>query len=148
ILLAGYVPILTHPERMTWLDAKFTLVEQLASRGVWMQITAGSLRGRFGRRAQYWAERMLSEGLVHILASDAHDNERRSPDLLKGRMAAAKLIGEEEAESLVVTRPRDILSNESPRNCISLERPAFGRRQWGYFTYVKGDNSGGRGNLA
>ena len=38
-----------------------------------MQITAGSLAGAFGRNARYWAERMLAEGYVHILATDAHD---------------------------------------------------------------------------
>ena len=34
-----------------------------------MQITSGSLTGKFGTRAQYWGERMLDEGFVHILSS-------------------------------------------------------------------------------
>ena len=37
-----------------------------------MQVTAGSVTGRFGRRPRYWAERLLDEGWVHILATDAH----------------------------------------------------------------------------
>jgi len=73
ILDAGYVPILTHPERLIWICDRYTMIERLAFSGVWMQITAGSLTGRFGSRARYWAERMLAEGIVHILASDAHD---------------------------------------------------------------------------
>ena len=139
ILLSEYVPILTHPERLTWIETQYCVIERLARRGVWMQITSGSLRGRFGQRARYWAERMLSEGLVHLLASDAHDNARRSPDLLKGRIAAAKLIGEAEAECLVATRPRDVLCNKLPRDCISSEKSAFGFRRRGYFTYVEGN---------
>ena len=45
---------------------------------------------------------MLNEGRVHILASDAHGVGRRRPNLREGRDAAAKWVGEEEAEHLVV----------------------------------------------
>ena len=77
-----------------------------------MQITAGSLAGGFGKSAQYWAERMLDEGLVHILATDAHDTQRRPPNLGHGRALAAKRVGEVEAEHLVVTRPLGMVKNQ------------------------------------
>lgn len=114
ILVSGYVPILTHPERLTWITAQYALMERLGRGGVWMQITAGSLTGSFGKNAQYWAERMLDEGLVQILASDAHDVRRRPPGMAKGRDAAARRVGDTEAHHLVVTRPRGVLSNISP----------------------------------
>jgi protein-tyrosine phosphatase len=85
VLAASYVPVLTHPERLTWIEGNYQKIQRLAGRGVWMQITLGSLPGRFGKRARYWAERMLSEGLVQILATHAHDNSRRPPDLSEGR---------------------------------------------------------------
>mgnify|MGYP000967727865 CR=1 FL=1 len=111
ILSAGYVPVLTHPERLSWIEDKYALLESLADRGAWIQVTSGSLRGVFGQRARYWSEKLLSEGRVHLLASDAHDLKRRRPDLLDGYRAAERLIGAREAESLVVTRPHGILSN-------------------------------------
>lgn len=114
ILAAGYVPILTHPERLTWITSHYPLIIRLQKHGVWMQITAGSLTGAFGKNAQYWAERMLEEGLVHILATDAHDVRRRPPDLARGREAAALRVGEAEAQHLVITRPRGVLSNVVP----------------------------------
>ncbi|MBL8566237.1 MAG: capsular biosynthesis protein [Hyphomicrobiaceae bacterium] len=114
VLVAGYVPILTHPERLTWIEHRYSLMQQLAARGVWMQITCGSLSGRFGKRARYWAERMLDEGLVHVLATDAHDPARRPPDLAEGRQRAARRVGDIEAEHLVSTRPSGILNNTSP----------------------------------
>lgn len=123
LLAHGYVPILTHPERLGWIKEKFDLIERLASVGVWMQATAGSLTGAFGRTAQYWSERMLEAGLVHILASDAHDMRRRPPSLSAGREAAARFIGVEEAEKLVSIRPRGILENVAP-----TELPLPGRR--------------------
>jgi protein-tyrosine phosphatase len=114
ILVSGYVPVLTHPERLTWINNQYTAIQRLAQGGVWMQITSGSLIGQFGRSARYWAERMLDEGLVHFLASDAHDTHGRPPNLQRGREAAARRVGEAEAEHLVVTRPRGIIANELP----------------------------------
>jgi protein-tyrosine phosphatase len=114
LLAAGYVPILTHPERLTWIETHYMLFVQLFRAGVWMQLTSGSLTGAFGRRPKYWAERMLSDGLVQILASDAHGAKRRRPDLADGRAVAAKWLGEDEAEQLVCIRPRAVLLNVEP----------------------------------
>lgn len=114
ILVAGYIPILTHPERLTWIASHYPLMERLVRGGAWMQITAGSLSGAFGKNARYWSERMLDEGLVHILATDAHDVVRRPPNLSAGREAAAKRVGDAEAEHLVVTRPRGVVANVMP----------------------------------
>lgn len=114
LLVAGYVPVITHPERLTWLGDHYPMFEQLAKGGAWMQVTAGSVTGRFGRRARYWAERMLDEGLVHILATDSHSPERRPPLLAEGRQAAALRVGESEALHMVATRPQGILDNLAP----------------------------------
>lgn len=122
ILVAGYVPILTHPERLTWINSHYATMERLADAGVWMQITAGSLAGAFGRNAQYWAERMLSEGRVHIIATDAHDVRRRPPNLARGRDLASRRVGASEAEHLVLTRPRGVLANELPSS-LPVPRP-------------------------
>jgi protein-tyrosine phosphatase len=118
ILVAGYVPVLTHPERLSWINSHYQLVQQLANAGVWMQLTAGSLTGGFGRNARYWAERMLDEGFAHILATDAHDVGRRPPNLREGRDFVSKRVGNIEAEHLVMTRPRGMLLNEPPSNLI------------------------------
>lgn len=114
--IAGLVPILTHPERLTWIRDNYALIQRLVDHGVWMQVTAGSLAGRFGRDAKYWAERLLGDGAVHILATDAHDPERRPPDLARGRDLAARLVGEEEAQCLVSVRPSAILRNFDPHD--------------------------------
>ncbi len=108
---AGFVPILTHPERLRWIDSQYAAIQRLVHAGVWMQITAGSLAGSFGSRAKYWAERMLDEKCAHILATDAHDMRHRRPDLGRGRDLAARRLGEDEATHLVVTRPRAVLDN-------------------------------------
>lgn len=114
LVVAGYVPILTHPERLSWVPSRYQMVKRLVDAGVWMQITAGSFTGAFGRNALYYAQRMLDEGCVHLLASDAHDAERRPPSLAAGREIVAKRVGAEEAEHLVTTRPMGILKDQLP----------------------------------
>ena len=114
LMMAGFVPVFTHPERVTWIDRHYEAVVKLAAAGVWIQITAASLMGRFGRRAQYWGERMLSDGIVHILASDAHNMTSRPPLLAEGADAAARLVGSSETVHLIQTRPAGILDNTAP----------------------------------
>ena len=148
ILLGGYIPILTHPERLSWIESKYNVMTTLAAKGVWMQLTSGSLTGRFGRRPRYWAQRMLEEGIVQILATDAHDTIRRPPDLAKGKREAERLVGAEEAEHLVVTRPLGVLMNKPPRElpipqpCLNTEEGEDGsgsvadsqpKRKWRFF---------------
>ena len=79
-----------------------------------MQITAGSILGQFGSAPKRWAERMLDEGMVHILASDAHGVDRRPPGLRKAFEVVAKRIGETKASLLVSTRPAGILRDIAP----------------------------------
>lgn len=124
LLLAGYVPILTHPERLSWIASHYASIEKLFQSGVLMQLTAGALLGGFGRAPRYWAERMLSEGRAHILASDAHGVGRRRPNLGAGFEAAAQRVGEEEASALVLGRPRMILANEPPSRLPAPSRTA------------------------
>lgn len=114
LLNAGYVPLFTHPERLSWMQTRYDLIGRLFDAGVWMQITAGSLTGRFGKRAKDLGERMLRDGVVHIVASDTHNMSSRPPDLASGWEAAKAIVGDEEAYRLVVERPYGILRNDDP----------------------------------
>ena len=81
---AGVTPILAHPERNSDVQANPTLVEHLVRGGARVQVTAASLDGRLGRRANRACRRLLDLGLVHVLASDAH-----APDVRRGGLAKA-----------------------------------------------------------
>lgn len=115
VLAAGYVPLITHPERLSWLDeAHYPWFVDAAYEGAWIQLTADALVGRFGKEAKRWSERFLSDGLVHVLASDGHDPRRRPPVMSAGRRAAERWVGTAEAERLVLERPRAVLANADP----------------------------------
>jgi protein-tyrosine phosphatase len=124
ISVAGYVPILTHPERLKWIEQSYETFQSLVKAGVWMQITSGSLTGRFGKRPQYWSKRMLAEGMVSILATDAHNVRSRPPLLSEGFDVVVSEIGREEAEHLVFTRPLGVLEDRHPNELPALRRLA------------------------
>jgi protein-tyrosine phosphatase len=120
LLAAGYVPILTHPERMTWADANYDLLRRLVHSGAWMQVTAGSIVGRFGRQAKSLSERMLRDGMVHIVASDAHDPVNRPPLMSEALPVLRRLLGEDETANLINVRPSAILENCAPSGAPPL----------------------------
>lgn len=135
LLAAGYVPLITHPERLTWIEGHYAMLCTLVDQGAWMQVTAGSLTGRFGDDARYWGERMLDEGRVHVLATDAHGIRRRPPLLAEGCAAAQRWVGTEEARHLVSTRPLGILRNLLPSDMPPLPEASTAKRKrrglWG-----------------
>jgi protein-tyrosine phosphatase len=130
----GIIPVITHPERLSWIETHFPVFERLVQAGAWMQVTAGALTGRFGKRPQYWGERMLDRGMVHILATDSHHIDKRPPLLAEGREAAAKRVGEEEAWNLVLRRPQGILNDSQPDSLPALPEGQIaaksGNRLW------------------
>lgn len=116
LVAAGYTPVITHPERLTWVGSHYPAFLRLIEQGAWMQVTAGALTGVFGPQARYWGERFLGEGHTHLLASDAHSTGRRRPELSPALAIAERLLGKEEAARLVRDRPQAILDNSPPQD--------------------------------
>lgn len=114
LMAHGITPVITHPERLSWVETHYDTFVALAGRGAWMQITAGALTGRFGKRVRYWGDRFVAEGHCHVLATDAHHPQRRPPLLAEGRDAAARLVGAQAATDMVVTRPAGIVADIPP----------------------------------
>ena len=114
-LHAGYIPVITHPERLRWLDNHYQEFVQASKLGAWIQITAGAITGHFGRNAKSLAEKFLQDGYVHIIASDAHNTEYRPPLMSQGVQAAIHLLGDTaEVMRMVIDRPQAILDNAEP----------------------------------
>jgi protein-tyrosine phosphatase len=80
----GHEVLLAHPERSVHFQRDGESLRRLVDMGVRSSITAGSMAGQFGETVRRHALEMLSAGLVHNVASDAHDHRRRSPVLREG----------------------------------------------------------------
>jgi protein-tyrosine phosphatase len=109
---AGMVPIVTHPERNGLLRQRIENIAKWVDQGARMQVTAQSLTGGFGRRAQEFSRELLDRRLVHVIASDGHDCERRPPVMDQARESLRKKYGDALAEALCVTNPRATLSGD------------------------------------
>lgn len=102
---AGLRIILTHPERNGLLRQRMEVIERWVESGRYMQVTAGSLLGHFGAEAQRFSVRMLEAGLVHFVASDAHDLRHRPPRLDEAYAWLARRYSEEFAARLTMENP-------------------------------------------
>lgn len=108
----GMVPIVTHPERNPLLVRRPDRVLDLVDAGALVQVTANSVTGFWGEKARSVSEWLLAHGAVHVIASDAHDPQRRRPVLSEARATLARMLGEEAAEALVSHNPRAIVEDK------------------------------------
>lgn len=106
----GHRIVLAHPERCPTFHRDPAMLESMVRAGALTSVTAGSLVGRFGSDVRNFALDMAGAEMLHNVASDAHDRDRRPPGMTReieragfGRLAewlthevpAAILNGEE-----------------------------------------------------
>lgn len=141
---AGLRIILTHPERNPLLQQRIDVIERWVDSGRFMQITAGSLLGRFGPEAQRFSVRMLDSGLVHFVASDAHDLEHRPPRLDEAFQWLSARYSEDFAARLTIENPAAAVDGAPvpPGRLLPPRRPAASWwRRWFRFAPSVRNNS-------
>lgn len=77
----GHGVVLAHPERCPALHRDRPMLERLVESGVVTSVTAGSLGGKFGSVVRRFSLELVRDGLVHNVASDAHDALQRPPSI-------------------------------------------------------------------
>ena len=110
--LEGIRVMLAHPERNVSFQQSPERLAELVSRGVLMQVTAGSLAGKRKSGARKLARWMVEEGLAQVIASDAHRAEQFRPPLLSVGVEAASAVDEARARWMVTDAPRAVLDGE------------------------------------
>ena len=103
--LSGMTPIITHPERNPMLSRQPERMGEWLDAGAMLQITAGSLLGRFGTHAEAVCHWLLERNWVHFLATDAHNITTRPPQLRPAYKIVEKKYGRDMAERLCLTNP-------------------------------------------
>jgi len=106
IQLLGLRPVITHPERNAILRLQTERLAKWVRLGCFIQVTTGSLTGVFGPGAQKDAWRWITDGLVHLVASDAHNTRGRPLKLKPAFDLVREQLGEEKARALFVENPR------------------------------------------
>jgi protein-tyrosine phosphatase len=122
----GHRVLLAHPERCPAFQRDPMRLERLVTAGVLVQVTAGSMAGAFGSTVRRFTAGLLRDGLVHVVASDAHDPVRRPPGLTAGFPALEReLPGISELQAYLTEGvPRAVLDGEPLPERPPLPRPA------------------------
>lgn len=114
VQLMGFRVLLAHPERSPPFQHSPDRVASLVERGALCCLNAGSMRGRFGKRVHQTAVELFARGLVHAVASDAHDLRTRPPGVRDAFAALDRDLPGIEAQAAWYTRdaPAALLSGD------------------------------------
>jgi protein-tyrosine phosphatase len=110
---AGMIPIVTHPERNVFLQEKVNEMAEWVAQGAYIQVTAQSFLGLFGNQVRDSAHQLMKRGLVHFVASDAHDLTRRTTRLKESYDHVAGRFGEHLAEQVFMRNPAAAVAGEA-----------------------------------
>jgi len=107
----GCVPIIAHPERYSYVQKSPLIAASWIKRGCLIQVNKGSILGSFGNHAKNTAIYMLRQGMVSIIASDAHGSLIRTTDMSAVYDYIWNNFSEEMAYTLMEQNPYKVIHN-------------------------------------
>ena len=87
-------------------------VEELVEHGILMQINASTLTGDMGWSVKHYVLKLMKEGLIHLIGTDAHSINRRRPEIKEALGVIDRKIGKEYRELITETNPKKVLRGE------------------------------------
>jgi protein-tyrosine phosphatase len=112
--LAGLQVLFAHPERIRYFQDDVRRYEEVVRLGAFGQLTSGSALGLFGSEIEEFSEELARKGLVHVIASDAHNTRGRSPVLSRAVERVGTWVGAGLAGRMVDDIPRAFLDGRDP----------------------------------
>jgi protein-tyrosine phosphatase len=131
--IAGWRPILAHPERHGELARNPERIQRLYDQDLLLQVNAGSLVGQFGRRAMATAQLLIERGWADFVSSDGHDLNKRPMSVRVASERLVTLVGTARTHQLLVVNPTCVMSGEQ----IEPYRPAPSRRGSGFGQWIQ-----------
>lgn len=113
VISGGYIPILAHTERYYEVMESLDNVEKLVDAGVYIQINASTIAGRNGRGIRRKVMKLIRNDLVHFVATDAHSDGHRSPDITECIKYLQKKTDEQTISRLLMENAGKLIKNES-----------------------------------
>ncbi len=113
ILAEGCIPLVAHPERYPVVCQEPSIVESWLDMGCHIQLTAGSVLGKYGITVQAAAAFLLNHDLVACVASDAHGTHHRTNYLGDIRTFLETHYSPQYARFLLWENPKAILQDQN-----------------------------------
>ena len=107
--LAGFLPVLAHPERSDRLQRRPEVLDDLLRQGAVAQGTVPSLLGDFGVAGRRALLRLVSRGDLALLATDAHHSRPRAWGFEKACHEMARYAPAADTDSFLRLNPRSLL---------------------------------------
>ena len=107
----GYVPIIAHIERYACMVSEFDRASELIRMGALLQVNAQSILGRTGKDAQKYTKKLIKKKLISFVATDAHSDGWRRPQLQESYVYVAKKCGEEYAMTVFRDNPLAVIED-------------------------------------
>ena len=126
LLYNDIIPIIAHPERNSTLRRDSSLLKEWVHMGCKTQLTAMSCTSHFGEKIQTKSLQLISQGLVHFIASDAHRPNGRSPKLNTASNFIKEKFGSEICTQLFYENPKRLISGE---NIIDIPSTKFKKQK-------------------
>ena len=112
MLMSGYFPIIAHVERYINVMKETDRAYELIDKGCYLQINASSLMGEVGWQIKSKCKSMMKAGMVAFVATDAHEDKKRTPTLSKCVKYITGKYGEETAIKIFMDNPLCILEDK------------------------------------
>ena len=109
---AGYYPVLAHIERYQCLWKNEKAVEELVRMGAYMQVNAENFTEGFFSARRRWCLKLAGEGLMHFLASDAHNTKERCPNIKQAADYLEEKLDEKTFHRIMYDNPARLLKGE------------------------------------
>ena len=107
-----YRPIIAHPERYMFIQNNFKEIYELKELGVLFQCNYGSILGNYGIKAKSTMKKMLKNGLVSFMGSDAHKKKSIYLQIPKAILLISKYISSEELQNIITHNAKKVLNGE------------------------------------
>lgn len=112
LVMTRFRPIIAHVERYACLVKQQGLIEELLELGVYLQMNAKSLEGGIFDAQVRWCKKLVKQGYISFISTDAHDQKVRVP-LMKGIAEwVEKTCGEEMRRDLFGRNASKVIANE------------------------------------
>lgn len=121
----GITPVIAHPERYIDVQKDPKIMEQIIGAGGVIQITADAILGVSGKAMRDCCFRLLRDGQVSLVASDAHSVKHNLPLACVSKVR--DIVGEKAAHTIFVENPRRLLAGErvTPPRVEASKSPAW-----------------------